>query len=417
MTELSIQIFDDASDIAEGWSNRIQLALENTTIDASIQVGDLVAVLDTVRQRREEWRSGNWTRSQQPIDQLDVAIVDYDLLDNPSTSDTTGSRLAYLLRCFTQCGFIVVLNEYGSNVFDLRLGSPTAGFADSHIGDRQISNPGLWHTPFGGYRPWYWPVIPRAAKNFEKCVEDVIGNLDLPILETLGLESVIEWLPRRAIEFLSGRESPRRTTFRHLIRSTEARVDRRDRLPDWQLARVAASRLGALLNSIILPEQSVLVDAPHLVSRLPSVIRHDSDGTDVWSRICDPLEQGIDELLVDDLKQYRFQTKSHWFWRPVWLWPKVSGDSAIVEVDDPWSYPAPTNVFCEDVSRFIPKEFARNVNALVSPPFLKRFICNLKWEGDKSRATRIESHLTPVAEDVSQEFADIEYVPQSALSF
>ena len=221
MTALSIQIFDDSSDIAEGWSKRIQFALEKTAIEPSIQVGDLVAVLETIRQRREAWRSGNWTLSQQPIDQMEVVVVDYDLLDNPSASDTTGSRLAYLLRCFTQCGFIVVLNEYGSNNFDLRLGSPTAGFADSHMGDRQISNPGFWHAPFGGYRPWYWPVIPSAAKNFNKCVQDVIGNLDLPILETLGLDCVIEWLPRRAIEFLSGRGEPQKDYL-----STPNQIDR-----------------------------------------------------------------------------------------------------------------------------------------------------------------------------------------------
>ena len=60
----------------------------------------------------------------------DVVVVDYDLLRFSEIHvDTTGSRLAYLLRCFSKCGFIIVLNEFGTNTFDLSLGSPVEGFS------------------------------------------------------------------------------------------------------------------------------------------------------------------------------------------------------------------------------------------------------------------------------------------------
>ena len=41
------------------------------------------------------------------------------------------------------------------------------------------------------------------------------------------------------------------------------------------IERVAAARLGKWLERLVLPGQNVLVDAPHLVSRFPSLVAAD----------------------------------------------------------------------------------------------------------------------------------------------
>ena len=98
-----------------------------------------------MNRRRAEWRADeNDTASIEStdVDEADVIVVDYDLLRYSEAADTTGSRLAYLLRCFTKCGLIIVLNEYGSNAFDVSLRNPSLDFADLHLGAVQIGNPG-----------------------------------------------------------------------------------------------------------------------------------------------------------------------------------------------------------------------------------------------------------------------------------
>ena len=224
-------------------------------------------------------------------------------------------------------------------------------FADIHIGSVQIGNPGLWQAPFNGYRPWYWPVVPDAKKNFEQCVTDVKKNLEMPIIKFLGLDRVLDWMPQRAWDFISGRQSIEDVTFNNFVKATHGGIDTRDKLDPEQVSRVAAARIGTLLNSIILPEQSLLVDAPHLVSRFPSLILGQCDDIETWNQLCNPVEQSIDDLLNERLKQYKFK-KSHWLWRPVWYWPDINRDEGIEEVKNPWTVKEIDWVFCEDISRF-----------------------------------------------------------------
>ena len=83
------------------------------------------------------------------------------------------------------------------------------------------------------------------------------------------------------------------------------------------------------------------------------------------------------EILDERLEQYKFK-QPHWLWRPAWYWPEISRDEEIEEVRDPWKS-AEENVkwaFCENVSRFLPIECVQPFRALVSPPFMKRFLLN-----------------------------------------
>lgn len=431
MTPLNIWLYEDNPNAAELWELKIKSAYSDAEITRITGSENFEALLTLIHDRREYWRSDDHgckldeqRVDQVDVDQVDVIIVDYDLLEYSTNADSTGKRLAYLLRCFTQCGFIIVLNEYGNNVFDLHLGGGVSDFADTHIGDMQIGNPGLWRTPFEGYRPWYWPVVPNARENFEKCVEDVKGNLDQSILKFLKLDCVVDWLPRQVWDFLAMDKELESVTFQDLVTSTNAGMDPRDKLdigaqPKFifeQQVRIAAARIYSLLNLNILPEQSVLIDAPHLASRFPSVVRGQRDDIDAWNKLCNPVCTNVDDLLIDTLSKHRF-SQAHWLWRPAWYWPMVDRDENIDEVRDPWTYQEPGWMFCEDISRFVPAVLAQEFQALVSPPFVKRFIFNHNWLQESPNAKLAKEHVKQIGDGSSQDPSQVEYVPQSALSY
>ena len=175
----------------------------------------------------------------------------------------------------------------------------------------------------------------------------------MPIIKFLGLDRMLDWMPQRAWDFISGRQSIEEVTFNNFVKAAHGSIDPKDKLNPEQVARVAAARIVTLLNSIILPEQSLLVDAPHLVSRFPSLILGQCDDIETWNQLCNPVEQSIDDLLNERLKQYKFK-KSHWLWRPVWYWPDINRDEGIEEVKNPWTVKEIDWVFCEDISRFVP---------------------------------------------------------------
>ena len=208
MNSFGVLVYDDRSEIADDLALKIKDACRGADVTTATSK-DFQRLLNLLNRRRAAWRKdgGNGDTGlieQHDVDDMDVIVVDYDLIGYSDTGDTTGSRLAYLLRCFSTCGFIVVLNEYGRNTFDASLGSPAEDFADLHIGDVQVGNRGLWSEQFEGYRPWHWPVIPDAYENFKKCVDEVQQNLDQSILEFLGLLDVVDWIPTKARDFLGG---------------------------------------------------------------------------------------------------------------------------------------------------------------------------------------------------------------------
>ena len=410
MSTIRVMVYDDSPEIAESLVNKVRIVCDHANVTAVRQetFRDLIGLMN---RRRAKWRAGGddvaFMESTE-VDEADVIVVDYDLLFYSEAGDTTGSRLAYLLRCFTKCGLIIVLNEYGTNTFDMSLRSPSLDFADLHLGAVQIGNPGLWSGSFEGYRPWHWPVLPKARLNFEKCVEDVRENLDQPILEFLGLGRFIDWMPKRAHDFFLGSGNIETVRFKDFVKQARVGIESKDELPPEYMARVAAARLLALLNGLILPEQSILVDAPHLVSRFPSLIRDGDQDIHYWNRLCEPLNEEIDELLVEVLTEHRFK-RQHWLWRPVWYWPDVARDERISEVRDPWSVKDIDWVFCENVSRFVPAEFADDFRADVSPPFNKRFV--LKRESPEA-----QTFVSKVGSGGDQDPLIVEYVPQAAFS-
>ena len=315
-----------------------------------------------------------------------IFIIDYDLLKSQATKFLTGEIIAYIVRCFSKCKLIVGLNQYGHNSFDLTLRGHPESFADLNLGVDQLSNPDLWRGNWGGfrqrYRPWYWPNLLDALGNFDKKVKKVGENLKKPICEVLDFDrELFQLLPRAVTQFIGpikGKE-PAETTFQEFVMHSGngLRPKDKDISDDKVLARIGAARISKWLERLVLPEQDFLVDAPHLVSRYPSLITDDEKKIKNWNRTaqlvaCDELG-----LNTDLIEPYRFK-KDYWVSRPVWFWDRLREDESIKEVREPWLTVKPNWVFCEDASRFYNRQECREFFADIDSPFTRRFVKDFK---------------------------------------
>ena len=223
------------------------------------------------------------------IDDAAILIVDYALYD--LDAQVTGERIAYLARCYSRCGLIVALNQfppYDDEYFDLTLCGHLESYADLNIPSDSLANTGLWSEPWSHFRPWSWPLLPQAIVNFEHRITELDGNLDTKILEFLGFKDTKSLtLPRSVIEFLS-QESPEEMTFREFVNSTGSGNGLRGRneqpINDEAVTRIAAARISSWLEYDVLPGQNILIDAPHLISRFPSVLGEKVKDIDSWNR-------------------------------------------------------------------------------------------------------------------------------------
>ena len=343
------------------------------------------------------------------IDDASIFVIDYDLLRTEKeekkeeenekeeeeeffTRSLTGEIVAYLVRCFSKCKLIIGLNQYGNNPFDLTLRGDLDSFADLNLGEDQLDNSNLWTGEWEDseqkFRPWSWPNLCDLLCDFDKRVKDVQGNLNTSISEFLGFDrELFELLPREIVQFIwKDKEKEHfQTTFREFITESGNGLKSKDARElkcctnDHVLARVGAARISKWLEQLVLPEQDILVDAPHLISRYPSLIAGDKEKKEkieTWNktaRLAGHEDLGLDTNLIEC---YRFgrDDKAHWISRPVWFWDKLRECENIKEVTEPWVTVLPNWVFCENASRFYNYEDCREFLADTVSPFTQRFI-------------------------------------------
>lgn len=384
----TVLILDDRQDTLRKWISdlqRIGLADVGYHIVNESEEFDFQNAVGQIEQRRKLVRSKELAGTDiEParFDKVDVLIIDYDLLELDERSFITGEDVAYIARCFSGCGFIIALNQFGKNPFDLTLRGHLGSFADLNIGADQLANPNLWGLPNGRFRPWSWPVIPDLLNRLDQRVSDAQSHLDDPILPFLGFtDEDIGTLPREIVADLRLRpdDSQRsqiethEITFRDLTCHSSLGLSGRDEpIDDGQSARIAAARLAKWLERSVLPGQEILVDGPHLVSRFRSLFRA-NDPTVIDLQRCtsrEPEETGID---LEKLSGFHFE-KSHWLNRPAWWWRRLQDCEAVDEVRDPWSVKMSDIVFCEDVSEFLPRAAARDFVADVPASAPQRWV-------------------------------------------
>ena len=407
----TILIYDDEQGRPEEFEKKLDKGLNQANQSDKFDIillkdNDFQNAIKALEQRRINFRTKkniypkeNSTDGAEKIDNASIFIIDYDLLDSQAgekkeegelfTGSLTGEIVAYLVRCFSKCKLIVGLNQYGSNPFDLTLRGDLDSFADLNLGDKQLGNPNLWtgdrKDSGQEFRPWSWPNLCDLLQDFNERVKDVQNNLDKPISEFLEFDrELFELLPREIVQFIwqdKGKE-PYQTTFREFaiksgngLRSKDTEK-LKEGVNDHVLARAGAARISKWLEQLVLPEQDILVDAPHLVSRYPSLIKGGKENIEAWNKTAQLVghkeleELGLKSNLIEDC---RFE-KDHWISRPVWFWDKLRECENIKEVTEPWLTASPNWVFCEDASRFYNREKCRDFLADTNSPFTQRFV-------------------------------------------
>ena len=409
----TILIYDDEPERARDFEDKLEKGLDKADQSdnfdvVSLDTGEFQSAIKTLEQRRIDFRNGEIDLENIPkddeeeIDNASIFFIDYDLLDSREgekkeeeelfTGSLTGEIVAYLVRCFSKCQLIVGLNQYGNNPFDLTLRGDLDSFADLNLGDQQLDNPNLWKSDWEDseqkFRPWSWPNLCDLLRDFDERVKDVQGNLGASISEFLDFgEELFELLPREIVQFIwKDKEKEHfQTTFREFITKSENGLRPKDAIGikdldddtnNYVLARVGAARISKWLEQLVLPEQDILVDAPHLVSRYPSLITCDKKDIETWNktaRLAGHEDLGLDTNLIEC---YRFgrDDKAHWISRPVWFWDKLRECEEIQEVTEPWLTATPDWVFCENASRFYNYEECREFLADTTSPFTQRFV-------------------------------------------
>ena len=387
-----ILIYDDEDKQTERFKDKLDQALKKAGKDQDFTIETLCedalqCSIETLQNKQDELReNGTCSDETTEFDEAAIFIIDYDLLKSQATKFLTGEIIAYIVRCFSECKLIVGLNQYGHNSFDLTLRGHPESFADLNLGETQLNNPDLWRSDWGnfrrGFRPWYWPNLFDSLCNFDKKIEDVRENLDNPICETLDFKpNLFQLLPRAVIQFIGKSEEKElaETTFREFVMHSGNGLRPKDTtIADKNiLARVGAARISKWLERFVLPEQDILVDAPHLISRYPSLIADDTKKIKAWNKTAQLVDHGELGLNTDLIEPYRFE-KDYWISRPVWFWDKLRECESIKEIKEPWLTVKPNWVFCEDASRFYNRKDSREFYADIDSPFTQRFVKGFK---------------------------------------
>ena len=370
----TLLVYDDLSQWATNYERRLRsVRAVSSKFDVdTIDNERLASELDILRERQAQTREGRrWGSGQQSLfDETDVLVVDIDLAEslNPFL---TGDLVSYLVRCFSKCGLIIGLSQYQKLDFDLLLKGEPGSFTDLTVKSDQIANKGLWGQPWEGFRPWTWPLVPAFLEAFESKVHTLVSKMSAGVLDTIGLGEVASSLPESAVEFLGS--NPEEVTFSQFVAQSRYGIRSPDSAPDSEVAtRIAVARVSKCIEKLILPGQDVLVDAPHLVSRFPSLLVGNPNLKSTWNRTT--RFAPYNELNVSR-KVDRFRLRdAKWVSRPAWLASEVSNSQAISENKEvrkriPFKFG-----FCEDASAFYSLDECTEFFSGVESYYVRRYI-------------------------------------------
>lgn len=390
MSEIRIRILDDETKKRQEFCEYIKKTGVQGDIDI-IEPNEFLNSFGELVRRQGMFRSQSyWDTNQGTIfDETDVLIVDQDLREFfQQRIFTDADQVAYLARCFSRCKNIIVVNRISLNPFDmtgnLSYQDQFGAFSDLEIGQNQLASRALWGTGQEIFQPWYWFIPGMWLKEFEKRIEDTVHGLqeDLPILEFFGLHEFRDWLSPRILQPLGDGKN---YTFREFVLNGSFVFAPRDRanIPDSfpeesirSIAPAVAARLWKWLEFQVLPELDILVDAPHLVHRFPSLLEGNHDDLSTWNAVAVKHTDVVPNLKMGLIAPHRFE-KAHWLTRPVWHWRKVMKDDNIPDVREPWKIEYVPFAFCEDISRFAPREETLAYKADVESSFKERYLKKL----------------------------------------
>ena len=375
----NIVICDDEADVTREWKAKLEGVdqLKHRFNFLALTMSQLKATIEELEGRRAAARqSASHTSTATEVDDCALLVVDYDLLNAKTGGFVTGENVSYLARCYSGCGVILGLNQfYRDNVFELDLHSRPGSFADVNLSDKQLTVEGLWSADFkqGTFRPWQWPIVPDLSELFEKRVESLKGNLEVPITRFFDFpDTVFDFLDRETQAFISpDAKDIRSVSFLDFVRQSGQGVRGKDeQRNEHQIARIAAARVNVWLERMILPAQSVLVDLPHLIERVPSIIGGEGAIAKQASWVT------FDPSPLTTISRHAF-ARPEWLSRSAWWWPMIESAEEQPELAAPWNYPGLSVAFCEDTSDFRARDQTHPFATAFNSPFARRYVAKL----------------------------------------
>lgn len=316
---------------------------------------------------------------------IDLVVLDNNLAElDIGGARHTAEALVGLVRAFTDIPYIVSLNKNPETDFDLRyLVGDYQTAADLALNVRHLKSRDLWTgTPDGKrerFLPWYWPCL-NEAPGRRRCQEKLVrGGLSNPVLDALAFDAEsVEHLSRhakgaispeseddaalQAVTFLdffgtSGRSLPIPDERKAIMGVIEAASEDDVVLEASRqvVARVVAAELDRWFRRDVVGPQSVLVDVPHLLMRMPFLLGDGAGVLQRWNQAVAASESpfGLDERTFREFLDDARYRQEIWTGRACFWWPKLDGDAELnamfYEDDRPWE----RAVFCEDRSTFV----------------------------------------------------------------
>lgn len=365
---MRVRVCDDVADVAEEWVSLIQ-----TAVPAEFDVARMENAKDEISnllQRKlavEEQKTPLDVGTE--FDNVDILIVDYDLVHlDESGSRNTGEGVARLARSFSNCGAIVVMNQFKGPNFDLGMRGHLDSFADKNVDAALIGHAALWKQLELGnkqFNPTTWtpiPILLRAAR--ELSMRFAAEGVDAAIMPQVGLEpAALSELSDTAYGFLSlkaqtAEELAKVSVREFLERSrTDGAVGVLLETAPEILFNFAAFRIVKWLDRAVLRPMDVLIDTLHLIDRLPFLI--DSGKLDPaeavnWAKAAAAPQEG---LRWDILEEYYNKNASAAVGKIVLDWYRIANEDRIDAMQDAYLDEQPARFYlAEDTSRFVQKE-------------------------------------------------------------
>jgi hypothetical protein len=293
------------------------------------------------------------------FDEHDIAIFDNNLaLLETEGARLTGEAVVGYVRSFTTVPYIISLNKNPDVDFDLRyLVGDDETRADIALNIDHLANLALWtgnqSDATKGFLPWYWPKLTSVAERRRRQIEFVRRHLNTPVLgalqfpsdeDSLGFlslhakgalspEAALDdgaldeaGIPLAALTFLQ--------TFEGKSRSLPAAADRvklcrlaanGNAYAVEIIARAVAADIDLWFRRDVVGPQEMLVDIPHLMTRMPFVLGDEVGNIDAWNRaaaLVDP-PFGMEESLYGrHLAAAKF-AYDMWVPHPAFWWPTL----------------------------------------------------------------------------------------------
>ena len=367
-------------------------AIEDSGVDHEplvVPVPDFEAAIKSLVAHSRRFLSGDGDIGASCADPLfddsgiGIVILDNNLTElNIGGARHTAEALAGLIRAFTDIPYIVSLNKNPETDFDLRyLVGDYQTAADLALNLRHLANTGLWagarSQASEAFLPWYWPMLDEASVRRRSQESLVERCLDQQVLEALDfdVESVAH-LSRHAKGALGPEAEDDtalgtvtflelfRTTGRSLpIQSEREAIAEACRGPEEDpmrgaarkvASRVVAAEIDRWFRRDVVGPQSVLVDVPHLLMRMPFLLGEGAAVLERWNNAVATDEPPFGlagetyQRFVDGAR-YGQQV---WTGRACFWWPRLDADAELnamfYEDESPWA----GAVFCEDRSEF-----------------------------------------------------------------